>query len=125
MHPHHERPDGDRFATFLEDGTVYVGAPEGRIEVGEADRVVELAGGPAWTIEYSERQKRRYPEMDTADEGLTVDVLDVALSSTHDRAFVETLRAQPAEPTGDEEGVSPRMGLFVGRLLSNLQYGID
>jgi len=93
--------------------------------VGDADRIVELVGGPAWTIEYSNRQKRRYPDLDTSDEGLTVDVLDVLLASTHDAAFVEMLRAQPTDPADGADGVPPRVGLFVGRLLSNLQYGID
>lgn len=118
------RPGTERYATTVEEGTVYVGTPGGRVAVGDADRIVELVGGPAWTIEYSARQKRRYPDLDTADEGLTVDVLDVMLATTHDRAFVETLRAQPADPA-EGDGVSPRVGLFVGRLLSNLQYGID
>lgn len=112
-----------RYETVVEDGTVYVGGPDGRVEVGPVDGVVEMVGGPAWEIEYTKRQKRRYPDLNTADEGLIVDVVDVMQATTHDRAFVETLAAQPAEP--GPEGVSPRMGLFVGRLLSNLQYGID
>lgn len=115
---------GPRFETVVEDGTVYVGAPDGRVEVGSVDAVVDLVGGPAWEIEYTERQKRRYPGLDTADEGLIVDVVDVMQATTHDRAFVETLAAQPTAPEARTE-VSPRVGLFVGRLLSNLQYGID
>lgn len=115
-----------RFETVVEDGVVYVGTPAGRVEVGPVEDIVELVGGPAWTISYTERQKRRYPDLDTSDEGLTVDVVDVMQATTHDRAFVQTLRAQPAVGAGvDPDGVSPRMGLFVGRLLSILQYGIE
>ena len=116
---------GTRFETVVEDGIVYVGAPEGRIRVGTVEELLDLTGGPAWEIEYTERQKRRYPDLDTADEGLVVDVVDVMQAMTHDRAFVETLAAQPTDPETRTEGVSPRVGLFVGRLLSNLQYGID
>jgi hypothetical protein len=115
--------DDARYGTIVEDGRVYVGTEAGRIEVGGVETVLDLVGGPAWMIAYTERQKRRYPDLDTSDEGLTVDVVDVMNAMTHDSAFVETLQAQAStDPTGD---VPPRMGLFVGRLLSNLQYGID
>lgn len=114
-----------RFETLVEDGTVYVGGSDGRIEVGSVEAVLDLVGGPAWEIEYTERQKRRYPDLETADEGLIVDVVDVMQAMTHDRAFVETLAAQPTDPETATGGVSPRLGLFVGRLMSNLQYGID
>jgi hypothetical protein len=113
-----------RFETVIDDGTVYVGAPDGRVKVGSVSAVLDLVGGPAWEIEYTERQKRRYPDLDTSDEGLVVDVTDVMRATTHDRAFVETLAAQPTVPEARTE-VSPRVGLFVGRLMSDLQYGID
>lgn len=118
------RPRGTRFETVVEEGTVYVGSPEGRVEVGSVSAILDLVGGPAWEITYTERQKRRYPDLDTADEGLVVDVTDVMRALTHDRAFVETLAAQPTVPEARTE-VSPRVGLFVGRLMSDLQYGIE
>ncbi len=114
-----------RYETTVENGTVFVGTDDGRVEVGDVDSVVDLVGGHAWTIEYTERQKREYPDLDTSDEGLTVDVVDVMNAMTHDQAFVRTLEAQPPMPVPEDGGVSPRVGLFVGRLLSNLQYGID
>jgi hypothetical protein len=43
---------------------------------------------------------------------------------THPEPFVEILRALPTEPAADDE-VSPRVGLFVGRLLENLQFGLE
>lgn len=106
------------------DGEVYVRTPEGAIEVGRVADVLALVGGPAWTIEYSDWHRERYPDLDTGDEGLTVDVVDVVAAMEHDRAFVESLRALPDEPQDGDE-VSPRLGLFVGRLLGNLQTGID
>lgn len=115
--------DHARYETVIEDGYVYVGSDSGRVGVGDVETVVDLVGGPAWTIEYTNRQKRRYPDLDTSDEGLTVDVIDVMHAMTYDRSFVETLEAQP--PSDDTEDVPPRIGLFVGRLLANLQYGIE
>jgi hypothetical protein len=113
-----------RYATQVENGTVYVGTGDGRLEVGEVDAAIGIVGGPSWTIRYSEEYRRRHPDADTADEGLTVDVVDMAQAMTHSERFVETLAAQPAEPT-DGDDVSPRLGLFVGKLLENLENGVD
>jgi hypothetical protein len=116
--------EDERYGTTVSDGRVYVRTPDGAIEIGRVEAVLDLVGGPAWTIEYGDWHRERYPDLDTADEGLTVDVVDVLAAMEHDRGFVESLRALPAEPQGDDE-VSPRLGLFVGRLLGNLQTGVD
>jgi len=116
---------GAAYATRVQDGVVYVETPDGAIRVGPLEEVIALVGGPAWTIEYPERVCERYPDVDTSDEGLVVDVADVTASMTHPESFVRTLRALPDEPTTDGEEVSPRVGLFVGRLLENLQFGLD
>ena len=113
-----------RYATIVEDGTIYVGTDEGRLTVGEVEVALEVVGGPSWTIEYSAEYKQRHPDTATADEGLTVDVVDMMRAMTHSERFVETLAAQPAEPT-DGDDVSPRLGLFVGKLLENLESGVD
>jgi hypothetical protein len=113
-----------RYATIVEDGTIYVGTDEGRLTVGEVEAALEVVGGPSWTIQYSEEYKQRHPKTATADEGLTVDVVDMMQAMTHSERFVETLAAQPAEPT-DGDDVSPRLGLFVGKLLENLESGVD
>ncbi|ERH10387.1 MAG: hypothetical protein J07HX64_02160 [halophilic archaeon J07HX64] len=42
---------------------------------------------------------------------------------THSERFVETLAAQPA--TATEGDISPRLGLFVGKLLENLESGVS
>lgn len=113
-----------RYGTDVRDGRVFVRAPDDDVEVGRVEEILDLVGGPAWTIEYGEWQRRRYPDLDTTDEGLTVDVVDVMAAMEHDEPFVESLRALPSTP-GDEDDVSPRLGLFVGRLVGNLQTGIE
>ncbi len=111
-----------RYETSIEDGTIYVGSADGLLEVGGLDTAIEVVGGPSWTITYSEELKQRHPEMDTSDEGLTVDVVDMINAMTHSEQFVEALEAQPAEATHDD--ISPRLGLFVGKLLENLDSGV-
>lgn len=113
-----------RYGTEVEGGRVYVRTADGDLPVGRVADVLELVGGPAWTITYSDWHRSRYPDLDTSDEGLTVDVVDVVAAMELDRSFVESLRALPARPCDDDE-VSPRLGLFVGRLLGNLQTGIE
>jgi hypothetical protein len=113
-----------RYETTIEDGTIYVGTSDGPLAVGPVGDALAVVGGPSWTITYSAEQKDRHPDLDTSDEGLTVDVEDMMRAMTHSERFVETLAAQPAE-TDSEEDVSPRLGLFVGKLLENLESGVD
>ena len=124
----HGSEDGSRFATVVEEGRVRVQTRDGLLSVADLDAVIEAVGGPAWTIEYSDWHRERYPDLDTSDEGLTVDVRDVVEAMEHDERFVTTLRSMPstsgAEAEGDE-ALSPRAGLFVGKLLENLQSGVD
>ena len=112
-----------RYETFVEGDTVYVGTPDGRLAVGPLADIVTAVGGPAWTITYAESQKERYPHMDTADEGLVVDVVDMLSAMTHTEQFVETLAAHP-RTVPQEDTISPRAGLFVGKLLENLENGV-
>jgi len=113
-----------RYETTIEDDTIYVGTSNGPLEVGSVDAALDVVGGPSWTITYSDEQKERHPAMDTSDEGLTVDVEDMMRAMTHSERFVGTLAAQPTD-TPDDEDVSPRLGLFVGKLLENLESGVD
>jgi hypothetical protein len=113
-----------RYDTFVEDGTIYVGTSDGPLEVGAVADALGVVGGPSWTITYSEEAKQRHPEMDTSDEGLTVDVVDMMQVMTHSERFVQTLAAQPTDAPDDED-VSPRLGLFIGKLLENLESGVD
>lgn len=113
-----------RYETVIEDDTIYVGSPEGRIEVGTVDQALDIVGGPSWEITYSAEVRHRHPDLNTTDEGLIVDVVDIMYTMTHSKRFVETLDAQPLEVTDDDE-VSPRLGLFVGKLLENLESGVS
>ena len=112
-----------RYETYVEDRTIYVGTDDGPLEVGDLDSALEAVGGPSWTITYPAEAKKRHPGMDTSDEGLTVDVVDMIHAMTHSERFVETLAAQPGEPSGEDD-ISPRLGLFVGKLLENLESGV-
>ena len=113
-----------RFDTVIEDGTIYVGSPRGLVEVGDLKQALDVIGGPSWEITYSEELKERHPDLDTSDEGLIVDVADIMNTMTHSRRFVETMVALPREPTDDDE-VSPRLGLFIGKVLENLESGVS
>nr|WP_231754666.1 hypothetical protein [Halapricum sp. CBA1109] len=124
--PYREHISMARYGTVVEDGTVYVESGDGPIEIGPVDRIVAAVGGPAWTITYSEADKQAHPGMDTSDEGLTVDVVDMLRTMTHSERFVETLATHPAELDDDgPEAMPPRMGLFVGKLLENLENGLS
>jgi len=113
-----------RYETDVEDGTVYVGAPDGPLEIGPLDVALDAVGGPSWTISYTTAEKERHPTMNTSDEGLTVDVVDMMHSMTFSERFVETMAAHPTETPANDD-LSPRMGLFVGKLLENLENGVD
>lgn len=114
-----------RYETTVADDRVQVQGPNGPIPIGTVEEIVDIVGGPAWTISYTDAEKQRYGALDTADEGITVDVVDTIHAMTFGERFVRTLEAQPAD-TFDENpnAVSPRLGLFVGRLLENLEYGL-
>ena len=122
-----------RYRTIVEDGTVYVES-EGtdpvtdgdRLEIGPVEDVLAVIGGHSWTITYTDEEKQRHPGMDTSDEGLTVDVVDVMQAMTHGDRFVRTLATHPVDASsGDPDAIAPRMGLFVGKLLENLENGLD
>jgi hypothetical protein len=114
-----------QYETSVEDGTVYIETAEGDLEVGQLDTIIDTVGGHAWRIEYSDWEREYYEDLDTSDEGLIVDVVDMMEAMTHGESFVETLRAHPAEKPDTEEPLSPRTGLFVGKLLENLETGLD
>jgi hypothetical protein len=113
-----------RYPTRVEDGIVFVATEDGPLEVGDVETILSVVGGHSWTVTYTESEKRDHPTMDTSDEGLTVDVVDMLNAMEHSERFVEMLTAQP---TTAQEGsdLSPRLGLFVGKLLENLENGVS
>jgi hypothetical protein len=115
---------GVRYGTVVEGGDVYVQTGDGLLWVAEVESVLEAVGGPAWTIEYSGWHRDRYPDLDTSDEGLTVSVRDMLAAMEHDERFVDTLSAMPTT-AATPDSLSPRAGLLVGKLLENLQSGVD
>ena len=123
-------PEGDiythmRYGTSVRDGTVYVASREGDLPVGPYDAVVRSVGGPSWTISYSPWVRERYPDLATDDEGITLDVRDFVESLTLDEGFVESLAACPDWSVNEEDPLSPRLGLFVGRLFQRLERGLE
>jgi len=115
-----------RHPTTVEDGTIYVGEGDDRLPVGDLDRVIEAVGGFSWTIRYTDAERERHPGMATDDAGLTVDVVDVMHAMTHSERFRETLAAHPVAlpETAPPSSIAPRTGLFVGKLLENLENGM-
>ena len=112
-----------RYGTYVDGGTVYVEGGDGYVEVGDVADILDVVGGPAWTITYTDAEKERHPAMDTSDEGMVVDVVDVMQAMTHGEKFVRTLATHPVEAPS-EAGIAPRLGLFVGKLLENLENGV-
>jgi hypothetical protein len=113
-----------RYRTRLQDGVVYIGGGKDALWVGELTDILALVGGPAWTITYSERQKHRYPDLDTADEGLTIDIVDFINDMQVEASFCDILARLPTQKQ-HQDGVSPRTGLFTGRLLEELETGLE
>jgi hypothetical protein len=113
-----------RHSIHLHEGGVFVGAASDSIWVGDIETILELVGGPAWTISYTDRQKQRYPDLDTADEGLTIDIVDFINGMSIDETSREILSKLPDEPR-NESDVPPRTGLFTGWLLEELETGLE
>jgi len=113
-----------RYRATVESDVVYVEADVGRIKVGLLSTMIEIIGGPSWTIRYDDTERDRR-DLDTSDEGLTIDVRDTIEAMTFGGKFLMTLKSQPEIiPGRDRDAVSPRLGLFMGRLIENLEHGV-
>lgn len=113
-----------RHQTRLHDGGIYIGTGDNAVWVGDIADIRALIGGSAWTITYSERQKARYPNLDTSDEGLTIDIVDFINDMEIETTFRDILAELPVEKQ-HEDDVPPRTGLFTGRLLEELETGLE
>ena len=116
-----------RYETFIEDGTVYVEADVGNVEVGPVSDIIKKFG-EEYEIEYDEWEKQRY-DVSFADEGLRMDVKDTLESMTHDKRAVEWLAEKPLDleeaydNAEDSFFSTGRMALFCGFLAEALHNG--
>jgi hypothetical protein len=112
----------DRYETHIEDGTVYVDADIGRVEVGPYQDLINRFG-EEYEIEYSDWEKERY-NVSFADEGMTIQLRETVEALTHSEDVVEWLREKPTEPKPDgffDGGL--RMALFAGFVSEALDNG--
>lgn len=114
-----------RYATTIEDDTIYVGADVGRVEVGPVEDLFKVFD-EHYEIEYDEYDKQRYPDLDTSDEGLEIPVRETVEQMTHSKQTVEFIKSRSLERDEDSDGlgVSPRMALFTGMVRNNLRDGV-
>jgi len=90
-----------RYETRIDDGVLYVEGPDGRLEVGQMDDIVELVGGETYVVEYDSRQQTA-AWLDTDDEGrLEFDVRQTIAEYSFDEEFVAKLASADAGPTDD------------------------
>jgi len=111
-----------RYETRIEDGTVYVDADIGRVEVGPYRDLIDRFG-EEHEIEYRDWEKQRY-DVSFADEGMTIQLRETVEAMTHSADVVEWLREKPtkAQPDGFFDG-GRRMALFAGFVSEALDNG--
>lgn len=91
-----------RYATKIENGTVYVETDDDWLTIGSTDALLDLVGGETYEIEYDPYVGKAFDWLDTDDEGLmTFDVLEVVESMSHRERFVQHLEDTPTD-RGDE-----------------------
>jgi len=112
----------DRYETHIEDGTVYVDADVGRVEVGPYQDLINRFG-EEYEIEYDDWEKERY-DVSFADEGMTIQLRETVEAMTHSEDTVQWLRAKSmeAKPNGSFDG-GLRMALFAGLVSEALDNG--
>jgi hypothetical protein len=110
------------YETHIEDGTVYVDADVGQVEVGPYQDLINRFG-EEYEIEYSDWEKKRY-DISFADEGMTINLRETVEAMTHSEAAVQWLREKSteAEPDGFFDG-GLRMALFTGFVNEALRNG--
>lgn len=117
----------DRYGTEIEDGTIYVEADVGRIEIGPVETAIDFHG-ETYTKTYSEWEKDHYAdEITFEDEGMQIDVRATIEAMTHDQQFMEWLADTPNdnELENEDRTYSSRMALFLGALGENLRNGVQ
>jgi len=111
-----------RYETHIEDGTVYVDADIGRVEVGSYEDLIKRFG-EEYEIEYRDWEKERY-DVSFADEGMTVKLRQTVEAMTHSEDAVQWLREKSTEAqhNGFFDG-GRRMALFAGFVSEALDNG--
>lgn len=91
----------ERYATTIEDGTVYIEGDDGPIEVGSLADIFDIVGSETYTIEYDQQKATAYDWLGTDDEGaLSFDVRETIEEMTYPGEFVDTLREKPLDSVG-------------------------
>lgn len=106
-----------RYETAVRDGVLYLEAPggadgepaddpEGWLEIGSMDAIVELVGGETYELQYDERQ-RQAGWLDTDEDGrITFDVRETIRTTTFDDEFVQNVAGVPDDETTNGDGDS-------------------
>jgi len=91
----------ERYATTIEDGTVYIEGDDGPIEVGPLAGIFDIVGGETYTIEYDQQKAAAYDWLGTDDGGqLSFDVEETIAEMTYPEEFVDTLQEKPLNAVG-------------------------
>ncbi len=90
----------ERFDTRIDDGYLYIETPEGELEVGAMDDVVELLG-ETYTLEYDD-EARAAAWLNTEPDGtITFDVRETLAGMDFDEAFVKRVAGWSTAETPD------------------------
>jgi len=102
----------ERYATKIEDGTVYIEGVEGWMEVGPLATIFDIVGGETYTIQYDREQSIAYDWLQTDDDHtLSFDVEGTIEDMTYPEQFVEELQTKSME-TDAGAGVPERTEYF-------------
>lgn len=110
-----------RYDTSIEDGTIYVEADLGRVEIGPVSDIIQRFGD-TYVIEYDDWEKERY-DVSFADEGIEMDVRQTIESMTHSERIVKLLKEKPLNHDESTFDGSLRMAMFFGMVNDALQNG--
>lgn len=100
-----------RSESRVEDGVLAVQDGDGWLEVGEMDALVTLVGGETYEIEYDREQASAATWLDADDDHVvSFDVRETLADMSYPATFVETLREEDGESSG--ESPSPRATYF-------------
>ena len=89
-----------RYETKVEDGTYYLESPDGWLEIGPMDALVDLLGGEEYTLEYTQEQASASWLNTDDDATITVDVRETLESMS----FTDDVVSNVANCSLDREG---------------------